>query len=115
LSRVGGMSTTGRSIRFALRMRVSMSAKGSVIMVYSLRVWYLPARLHKSGDNPFVRHVPQANAANAELAEHCAGTATQPTTKPETDPLAGFQFDFVRFPAPSVKLRDFHAESAHLA
>src|SRR5947209_4263200 len=44
------------------RMRVSMSAIGSVIMMRS------PTRLRDAGDLAGVHHLPQAHAAEAELA-----------------------------------------------
>src|SRR5271169_474562 len=52
------------SALLALRMRVSMSAIGSV-STSSL----LPARLRHAGDDALVREIAQADAAQAELAE----------------------------------------------
>jgi hypothetical protein len=51
----------------ALRMRVSMSAIGSV-SIRSL----LPARLRHAGDRALVRELAQADPAESELAEHGA-------------------------------------------
>src|SRR3712207_4581965 len=60
----------------ALRMRVRKSAMGSVMDMV-----VLPAALGHPGDEPLVGQLPQANAADAELAVHRAGTAaaTAPT------------------------------------
>src|SRR5262245_34019253 len=84
LSLVAGISTSGRSISLALRMRVSMSAIGSVIMAvfpsvggggtphgFPLRpppVSRLPGRLADAGDHPVAREFAEADAAAAELA-----------------------------------------------
>src|SRR5436190_7292800 len=53
----------------ALRMRVSMSAIGSVCML-------LPARFGHAGDLAFVREVAQADPAEAELLVDRARPAT---------------------------------------
>src|SRR5207302_3491423 len=55
------------SALFAFRMRVSMSAMGSV-STSSL----LPTGLRHAGDAALMGQLPQADAANAELAEHRA-------------------------------------------
>src|SRR5579875_3049218 len=65
-----GIVTRSCSALLALRMRVSMSAIGSVSTV-SL----LPARLRHAGDRALVRELAQADAAQAELAEDRARTA----------------------------------------
>src|SRR5262249_35747533 len=62
-----GMSTCGRSIRTALRMRVSMSAIGSVIIVVEFP---LPARLLYARNQPHIRQLAETNSADAELAIH---------------------------------------------
>src|SRR4051794_4790785 len=85
--RVAGMSTAGRSMRLALRMRVSMSAIGSVIMVRNSS----PARLLDARDQAAVRHVAEADPADAELAVHRTGPAAQLAAHPDADPLAGGQ------------------------
>src|SRR5690348_3142913 len=64
------MSTNGRSMATALRMRVSMSAMGSVIMKS-------PARLLHSGNQSIQRHVPETQPAQLELAVYGAGPAAQ--------------------------------------
>src|SRR5262245_49026136 len=69
LSLVAGISTNGRSISLALRMRVSMSAIGSVIMAAS-PLSQLPGRLADAGDQPVAREPAEADAADAELAVH---------------------------------------------
>src|SRR5579872_2754470 len=56
-----GISTEGRSIATALRMRVSMSAMGSVIIKS-------PACLLHSGNQSVQCHVAEAQAAQFELA-----------------------------------------------
>src|SRR6478672_11810089 len=86
LSFVAGISAAGRSIEFALRIRVSMSAIGSVIMAESPRsqvsgirvlggrfrppipgsrlLVRLPAGLAHAGDQTVGRHVAEADAAD---------------------------------------------------
>src|SRR5689334_10019045 len=64
-----GIATTARSVICALRIRVSMSAMGSVMLMgHSL----LPARLGDARDLPAHRVFPQLVATEAELAEHAA-------------------------------------------
>src|SRR5436190_16356313 len=58
-----GISTVSWSADKPLRMRVRRSAIGSVI---DMR---LPARLRQAGDVALVRELPQADPAEAELAE----------------------------------------------
>src|SRR5437764_6530855 len=65
-----GMTVRSINALLALRMRVSMSATGSV----SIRC-LLPARLRHSGDCALVRELPQADPAEAELAEDGTRTA----------------------------------------
>src|SRR5690348_11270564 len=65
-----GMAACSCSALLALRMRVSMSAIGSVSTV-SL----LPARLRHAGNRALVRELAQADAAEPELAEHRARPA----------------------------------------
>src|SRR3954447_3308411 len=60
-----GMVACSCSALLALRMRVSMSAIGSVSTV-SL----LPARLRHAGNRSLVRELAEADPAEAELAEH---------------------------------------------
>src|SRR5207302_9799922 len=84
---VPGMSTTGRSMRLALRMRVSMSAIGSVIMALILS----PTRFLDAGDQPVAGHVAEADAADAELAIHGAGPAAQPAAHTDADLVARAQ------------------------
>src|SRR5581483_3630121 len=100
LSLVDGMSTAGDSMRFALRIRVSMSAMGSVSMmgnsctepflaeVSTRRHGYLPARFLDAGDQALQGHVPEANAAHAELAVDGARPAAQPAAHADADPVA---------------------------
>src|SRR3954462_5044772 len=84
LSLVAGMSTAGRSIRLALRIRVSMSAIGSVIMV---RGPPLPAGLLDARDQPVAGQVAEADAADAELAVDGPGPAAEPAAAADADQL----------------------------
>src|SRR5579864_8397890 len=64
------MTAFSWSALLAFRMRVSMSAIGSV-STSSL----LPAGLRHAGDGALVGELPQADTADAELAEHRARPA----------------------------------------
>src|SRR3990172_3835944 len=80
-----GISTCGRSTRTALRMRVSMSAMGSVIIWLvrpftrspSFQPTLLPTGLLQPGNHPLVRQLAQADPANTEFSIHGAGPPTQ--------------------------------------
>src|SRR5579875_162329 len=65
-----GIVTRSCSALLALRMRVSMSAIGSVSTAPPL-----PARLRHAGDRTLVRQLAQADPAEAELAKHRARPA----------------------------------------
>src|SRR5260221_273327 len=65
-----GISTEGRSIATALRMRVSISAIGSVIIKS-------PARLLHARNQSIQRHISETQPAQFELAINGAGTAAQ--------------------------------------
>src|ERR1700722_2681773 len=69
-----GISTRRCFALTALRMRVSMSAIGSVIVIVCPR---LPTGLAHARQEPVQRHIPEADSAQAELAEEGAG-ATAP-------------------------------------
>src|SRR6476659_875195 len=83
LSLVAFISAAGRSMEFALRIRVSMSAIGSVIIAYRSYGAYrpfeayrvLPAGLAHARDLPVGRQVAEADAADAELPVHGPGPA----------------------------------------
>src|SRR3954470_16525335 len=60
-----GISTRSISALLALRMRVSMSATGSVSIV-SL----LPGALGHAGDDALMGELPQADTTEPELLEH---------------------------------------------
>src|SRR5579862_866210 len=60
-----GMTALSWSALLAFRIRVSMSAMGSVSIGS-------PARFRHAGDGALVRELAQADAAEAELAEHRA-------------------------------------------
>src|SRR3954451_3226302 len=92
LSRLAGMSTTGLSIRLALRIRVSMSANESVIMVGGPS----PAGLLDARDQPVAGHVAEADPADAELAVDGARPAAQLAPQPDADLLARQHLDLVR-------------------
>src|SRR6266404_289725 len=66
-----GIAAFSWSALLAFRMRVSMSAIGSV-STSSL----LPTGLRHPGDGALVGELPQADTANAELAEHRARPPT---------------------------------------
>src|SRR5688572_26540030 len=66
-----GMTTLTFSVACALRMRVSMSAMGSLMLMISL----LPARLDHAGDLAAHRDLADLVACEPELAERAAGTA----------------------------------------
>src|SRR5437016_2636353 len=90
---VAGMSTVGRSMRLALRTRVSMSAIGSVIMVQSAPRFTrgappLPARFHDPGDQAVAGHVAETDPADAELAVDGARAAAQPAAFADADLVA---------------------------
>src|SRR5205085_10180300 len=59
-----GISACSCIALLALRMRVSMSATGSVSIAR-----LLPARFGHAGDHALMRELPQADPAEAELAE----------------------------------------------
>src|ERR1700722_15975043 len=82
--RVAGMSTAGRSMRLALRIRVNISANGSVIMVGSPS----PARLRHAGNQPVAGHVAETDPADTKLAIHCPRPATQLAAQANADLLA---------------------------
>src|SRR5947209_17649014 len=84
LSLVAGMSTMGRSMRLALRSRVSMSAIGSVIMAVVLS----PARFLDAWDQSVAGHVAETNAAHAELAVDRPRPAAQAAPQPNADLVA---------------------------
>src|SRR5688572_17579380 len=66
-----GMSTFSCSARLALRMRVSRSATGSLLIVPS------PARLHHARHLALEGELPEAQAAHLELSEDPPRTAAQ--------------------------------------
>src|SRR5438105_217710 len=92
--REAGISTAGRSMRLALRMRVSMSAIGSVIMamIDILAGWVgsgvLPTGFLDARDEAVAGHVAEADAADAELPVHGPRPAADPAAVPHADHLA---------------------------
>src|ERR1700722_6491610 len=75
-----GIFTVSNCAEFAFRIRVSMSAIGSVMVMAVL----LPTCLRHSGDLPGVHHRPQTDSAQPELAVHGLGPAA--TTAPGVPP-----------------------------
>src|SRR5439155_26883288 len=73
-----GMRISSWNATLPLRMRVSMSAMGSVIMMRP------PTRLRHAGNLAGVDHLAEADAAQAELAVHRARTTA--TTAPRVGP-----------------------------
>src|SRR6202142_131516 len=71
-----GIFTVSNIAEFALRIRVSMSAMGSGIVMI-----YLPTRLGHAGDLAGVHHLTQADTAQAELAVHRAWSTTSLTAR----------------------------------
>src|SRR5438270_9904877 len=67
LRRECGIDVVSCIALLALRMRVSMSATGSVSIQF-----LLPRALRHAGDDALVRELAQADATEAELAEHGA-------------------------------------------
>src|ERR1019366_3342697 len=72
-----GIFTLSNIAALALRIRVSMSAIGSVIVITLL----LPACFRDAGDLTGVNHHAQADPTEAELAIHRTGTSTALTTR----------------------------------
>ena len=69
LTRLVGMSTNGRSTRTALRMRVSISAIGSVIMVCQFPLLsLLPTGFTNTRDKSQIRVHTETDSAQTELA-----------------------------------------------
>src|SRR6478609_2376645 len=69
-----GMRTVSCMATLALRIRVSMSAMGSVIVMARP----LPARLRHAGDLAGVHQLAQADAAQTEFAQNRVGPAATP-------------------------------------
>src|SRR5438128_1505751 len=93
---LAGISTTDRSMRLALRMRVNMSAMGSVIMAYVSS----PARLLDARNQAIAGHLAEADPADTELPINGAWPAANLAAEPQSDSLAWRHFCLVRsFPA----------------
>src|SRR5580765_8160940 len=67
-----GIATSSWNAMFAFRRRVSRSAIGSVIVT---RLPSSPRCLHNAGHLAGVRHVPEADPAQPEVAVHGARSA----------------------------------------
>src|SRR5579884_4498955 len=83
-SREAGTSTRGCRARAALRIRVSMSAIGSVSIAA-----FLPARLDHAGNLAGQRPQPEADAAELELPQIAPRTPAEPAAV--THPHAEFR------------------------
>src|SRR5260370_37154322 len=75
-----GTSTFGWRAWIALRTRVSMSAIGSLVIVLLLP--FLPASLGHTRNLAIQGELAEAEAANSELAQKCAGPSTTPAAVP---------------------------------
>src|SRR5207302_414431 len=87
LSLDDGIRTVSCMATLPLRMRVSMSAIGSVIVIASCLP--SPARLGDAGNLTVVHHLPEADAAQPELAEHGARAPTAATPRVGPHPELG--------------------------
>src|SRR5579875_749183 len=74
-----GKSTRGCFARTALRIRVSMSAMGSVFILL------LPAGLGHAGDFPFERQTAKANPAHLKFPQKRARTTANPAAVAHAD------------------------------
>src|SRR5262245_20293876 len=79
LSLDDGIATSSWNATFALRMRVSMSAIGSVIV--TARRLPSPRALRQAGHLACVRHLAQADAAQPEVAVHRARAPAAPAAR----------------------------------
>src|SRR5437867_746931 len=77
-----GITTSSCMATFPLRIRVSMSAMGSVMVmvVPTRRPMELPRGLRYAGDFTRMGHLPQADAAEAESAVDGLGPAASPAS-----------------------------------
>src|SRR5579872_4034158 len=73
-----GIATVSRWVAVALRMRVSMSAIGSVMVMARPPS---PARLGHARDLPGVDQLPETDPAEPELAVHRLGAAAPPASR----------------------------------
>src|SRR3990172_10829536 len=81
-----GIATSSWNATFAFRMRVSMSARGSVIVTARLppaspAPCRSPRRLRHAGDLACVCHLSEADAAQPELAVHGARAPASMTAR----------------------------------
>src|ERR1700684_487798 len=83
LSLEAGIFTVSCMAVLALRMRVNMSAMGSVIVMSAALP--SPARLGHARDLPGVDHDAQADPAQPELLEHGLGPPTAPAPRIAAD------------------------------
>src|SRR5688572_13641002 len=75
-----GTSTLGWRARIALRTRVSMSAMGSLSIVFLPSSRQLPTGFGHPGDFAVQRQAAETEAAHPVLAQECARTPATPTT-----------------------------------
>src|ERR1700741_4137288 len=79
LSFEDGIATSSWNAMFALRTRVSMSAIGSVIVIELPPP--SPRALRHAGDLACMRHVPQTDSAQTEVAVHRTRAAATAATR----------------------------------
>src|SRR5215470_8522581 len=103
LSLVAAISTAGASMRLAFRIRVSMSAIGSVIITVH-QITVLPARFLDAGDQAEVGHLAETDPADAELAKYGTGPATDPAAEADADPVARSELRLLRLPLRFLEL-----------
>src|SRR4051812_23534910 len=100
------MSTTARSIRLALRIRVSMSAIGSVIMAL-----FSPARFLHTRNQAIAGQAAETDTTDAKFAVNCPRTSADLAAETDADPLAGGHLNFIGRPLAGFQLRQLLAES----
>src|SRR5215469_14578265 len=93
-SSVAGISTAARSMRLALRMRVSMSAIGSVIMALTP----LPTRFLYARNETIAGQAAKTDPADAELPIDGPAPAAQLAAIADADFVARPQLGFIRLP-----------------
>src|SRR5437868_4328812 len=84
LSLEAGIATLVLRAVIALRIRLSISAIGSVIFSPKIDIRFLPAGLDDAGDIPAQRQTAEAKTAHVELAHIRATTATKRATAADT-------------------------------
>src|SRR5258708_33963409 len=86
LSFEAGTSTLGSLARTPLRIRLIMSATGSVMFIWFTSRAPLPARLDHAGDVPGQGQLAEADAAQLELPQVATGPAAAAAARVSADP-----------------------------